>query len=84
MELSSVAPTSTPPLCVNSQLVTLPPIRILNLLCLICILFVCYAHLIVFTWYLRDINFNYYYCYSYYYYYYHCYYYYYYYYYYSY
>ena len=29
---------------------------ILNLLCLICIIFVCYAYLIIFTWNLRDIN----------------------------
>ena len=61
MDLSSVAPNSTPPRFVNSQLVKLPPIGILNLLCLICIIFVCYAHLIIFTWNLRDINVNYYY-----------------------
>ena len=48
MDLSSVAPNSTPPRCVNSQLVSLPPVGILNLLCLICIIFVCYAHLNIF------------------------------------
>ena len=47
MDLSSVAPNSTPPRFVNSQLVSLPPVGILNLLCLICIIFVCYAHLII-------------------------------------
>ena len=57
MDLSSVAPNSTPPRLVNSQLVSLPPVGILNLqLCLICITFVCYAHLNIFTWNLRDIN----------------------------
>ena len=40
MDLSSVAPNSTPPRFVNSQLVSLPPVGILNLLCLICIIFV--------------------------------------------
>ena len=40
MDLSSVAPNSTPPRLVNSQLVSLPPVGILNLLCLICIIFV--------------------------------------------
>ena len=30
------------------------------LLCLICIIFVCYAHLNIFTWNLRDINVYYY------------------------
>ena len=60
MDLSSVAPNSTPPRCVNSQLVSLPPVGILNLLCLICIIFVCYAHLNIFTWNLRDINIYYY------------------------
>ena len=50
MNLSSVAPNSTPPRFVNNQLVSLPPVGILNLLCLICIIFVCYAHLIIFTW----------------------------------
>ena len=49
MDLSSVAPNSTPPHCVNSQLVSLPPVGIYNLLCLICITFVCYAHLNIFT-----------------------------------
>ena len=39
MDLSSVAPNSTPPRCVNSQLVSLPPVGIYNLLCLICITF---------------------------------------------
>ena len=39
MDLSSVAPNSTPTRCVNSQLVSLPPVGILNLLCLICIIF---------------------------------------------
>ena len=56
MDLSSVVPNSTPPRLVNSQLVSLPPVGILNLLCLICIIFVCYAHLNIFTWNLRDIN----------------------------
>ena len=56
MDLSSVAPNSYSPRCVNSQLVRLPPVGILNLLCLICIVFVCYAHLNIFTWNLRDIN----------------------------
>ena len=32
-DLSSVAPNSTPPRCVNSQLVSLPPVEIINLLC---------------------------------------------------
>ena len=68
MDLSSVALNSTPPRLVNSQLVSLPPVGILNLLCLICIVFVCNAHLIIFTWNLRDINVNYYYYYYYYYY----------------
>ena len=36
--LSSVVPNSTPPCFVNSQLVSLPPVGILNLLCLICII----------------------------------------------
>ena len=56
-----MAPNSTPPRLVNSQLVSLPPVGILNLLCLICIVFVCNAHLIIFTWNLRGINVNYYY-----------------------
>ena len=56
-----MAPNSTPPCCVNSQLVSLPPVGILNLLCLICISFVCYAHLNIFTWNSRDINVYYYY-----------------------
>ena len=56
MDLSSVAPNSTPPRLVNSQLVSLPQDGILNLLCLICIVFVCNAHLIKFTWNLSDIN----------------------------
>ena len=64
MDLSSVAPNSTPPRLVNSQLVSLPPVGILNLLCLICIIFVCYAHLNIFTWNLRDINVYHYYYYS--------------------
>ena len=63
MDLSSVTPNSTPPCFVNSQLVSLPPVGNLNLLCLICIIFVCYAHLIIFTWNLCDINVNYYYWY---------------------
>ena len=63
MDLSSVAPNSTPPRLVNSQLVSLPPVGILNLLCLICITFVCYAHLNIFKWNLRDINVYYYYYY---------------------
>ena len=65
MDLSSVAPNSTPPRLVNSQLVCLPPVGILNLLCLICMIFVCYAHLNIFTWNLCDINVYYYYCYYY-------------------
>ena len=40
MDLSSVASNSTPPRLVNSQLVSLLPVGILNLLCLICITFV--------------------------------------------
>ena len=40
MDLSSVAPNSTPPRLVNSQLVSLPPVGILNLFCSICIVFV--------------------------------------------
>ena len=61
MDLSSVAPNSTPPRLVNSQLVSLPPVGILNLLCLICIVFICNAHFIIFTWNLRDKNVNYFY-----------------------
>ena len=40
--MSLVAPNSTPPRLVNSQLVSLPPVGILNLLCLIiiCVIFV--------------------------------------------
>ena len=68
MDLSSVAPNSTPPCLVNSQLVSLPPVGILNLLCLICIVFVCNVHLIIFTWNLHDINVNNYCNYNYYYY----------------
>ena len=56
MDLSSVAPNSTPPRLVNNQLVSLPAVGILTLLCLICIIFVCNAHIIIFTWNLRDIN----------------------------
>ena len=63
MDLPSVAPNSTPPRLVNSQLVSLPPVGILNLLCLICITFVCCAHLNIFKWNLRDINVYYYYYY---------------------
>ena len=63
MDLSSAAPNSISPRCVNSQLVSLPPVGILNLLCLICIIFVCYAHLNIFKWNLRDINVYYYYYY---------------------
>ena len=37
MDLSSVAPNSTPPCLVNSQLVSLPPVGILNLLYFKCI-----------------------------------------------
>ena len=66
MDLSSVAPNLTPPRLVNSQLVSLPPVGILNLLCLSRIIFVCYAHLNIFTWNLRDINVYYYYYYYYY------------------
>ena len=51
-----MALNSTPPRCVNGQLVSLPPVGILNLLCLICTIFVCYAHFKIFTWNLRDIN----------------------------
>ena len=65
MDLSSVAPNSTPPRLVNSQLVSLPPVGILDLLCLISLIFVCYAHLNIFTWNLRDINVYYYYYYYY-------------------
>ena len=65
MDLSSVAPNSNSPRCVNSQLVSLPPVGILNLLCLICTIFVFYAHLNIFTWNLRDINVYYYYYYMY-------------------
>ena len=54
-----MAPNSTPPRLVNSQLVSLPPVGILNLLCLICIVFVCNVHLIIRTWNLRDINVHY-------------------------
>ena len=39
MDLSLVALNSTPPCNVNSKLVSLPPVGILNLLCLICIIF---------------------------------------------
>ena len=42
MDLSSVAPNSTPPRCVNSQLVSLAPVGILNLLCLM--LLTCYVY----------------------------------------
>ena len=56
MGLSSVAPNSTSPHCVNSQLVSRPPVGILNLLCLICIIFVCYAHLNIFAWNLFDMT----------------------------
>ena len=41
---------------VNSQLVSLPPAGILNLLCSIYIIFVCYVHSIIFTWNWHDIN----------------------------
>ena len=68
MDLFSVAPNSALPDLVNSQLVSLPSVVILTLLCLICIVFLCNAHLIIFTWNLRDINVNYYYYYYYYYY----------------
>ena len=56
IDLSSVVPNSAPPRLVNSQQVSLPPVGILNLSCLICIIFVCYAQLNIFTWNLRDIN----------------------------
>ena len=59
MDLFSVAPNSAPPHLVNSQLVSFPPVGILNLLCLTCIVIVCNAHLIIFTWNLCDINLNY-------------------------
>ena len=65
MDLPSVAPNSSPPRFVNSQLLSLPPVGILNLLCSICIIFVCYVHFIIFTWILRKINV--YYCFYYYY-----------------
>ena len=58
MDLSSVAPNSTPPRRVNSQLVSLPPVGILNMLCLICITYICNAHLIIFIWNSRDKNVN--------------------------
>ena len=54
-----MAPNSTSLRCVNSQLVSLPPVGNLNLLCLICIIFVCYTHLNIFTWNLRDTSFYY-------------------------
>ena len=38
MDLSSVAPNSIPPRLVNSQPVSLPPVGILNLLCLIAVI----------------------------------------------
>ena len=60
MDLFSVAPNSALPDLVNSQLVSLPSVGILNSLCLTRIVFVCNAHLIKFTWNLRDINLNYY------------------------
>ena len=53
-----MTPSSTPPGLVNSQLVSLPPVGILNLSCSICII-VCYARLIIFIWNLRDINVKY-------------------------
>ena len=56
MDLSSVALNSSPPRFVNNQLVSLPPVGSLNLLCLICIMLVCYAHLIIFTWYVNVIK----------------------------
>ena len=56
MDLSSVAPNPTPPHLANSQLVSLPPVETLNLLCLICITLVCYVHLIIFTWNFCNIN----------------------------
>ena len=55
-----MAPNSTSPRCVNSQLVSLPLVGILNLLCLIWMIHVCYAHLNILTWNLRDINVYYY------------------------
>ena len=58
MDLSLVALNSTPPRLVNSQLVSLPPVGILNLLCLICIIFVTRI-LIIFTWNLRNKNADY-------------------------
>ena len=54
-----VAPNSTPPRLVNSRLVSLPPVGILNLLSLIFIVFLCNAHFIIFTWNLRGITVNY-------------------------
>lgn len=56
MDLSLVAPDSTPLHFV--KLVSLPPVGFLNWLCLIWIAFVCYAHLIIFTWNLCNINVN--------------------------
>ena len=53
-----MAANSTPPLFVNSQVVSLPPVGILNLLCLVCIIFVCCLHLNMFTWNLHSINFS--------------------------
>ena len=61
MDLFLVDRNLTPPCLVNSQLVSLPPVGSLKLLCLIFIIFVCYAHLIIFTRNLCDINVNYYY-----------------------
>ena len=68
MDLPSVAPNAASPRCVNSQLVSLPLVGILNLSCLIYIIFVCNAHLSIFTWNLHHINvyyyhYYYYYCY---------------------
>ena len=40
----------------TGTLASLPPVGILNLLCLICTIFICYAHFKIFTWNLRDIN----------------------------
>ena len=49
---------STPCHFVNSQLVSLPPVGILNLLCLVLsYLFVTYLHLIIFTWNLRNYHY---------------------------
>ena len=70
MDLSSVAPNSTPPRLVTGQ----PPTS-WDLLLMFNFYYICNTHLIIFIWSLRDKNVHY--CYYYYYYFYYCYYYYY-------